>query len=63
MRDPEDVPANKPKKIYRKPKLKTLDPQAAIKMLKPLALAGDKDARLMIKATPGEHEPGTNGRH
>ena len=63
MRDPQDVPANKPKKIYRKPKLKTLDPQAAIKKLKPLALAGDKDARRMIKATPGEHEPGTNGRH
>ena len=58
MRAPEDIPANKRKKIYRKPKLETLDPRAAIKMLEPLALAGDKDAQRMIAAIPSKNGTG-----
>lgn len=60
MGDPRDIPTSKPKKIYRKPELKTLDPQAAIEKLKRLALAGDKDAQRLIKAITERHGLGSD---
>jgi len=36
------------RKSYQKPEIKALTPEAAIRQLKPLALAGDKDARRWI---------------
>ena len=60
MGDPEDIPASKPKKIYRKPEVKTLSPQAAIEMLKPGALAGDKAAQRLIEAITARHGLGSD---
>ena len=45
----------KPKKVYRKPEVKTLDPQAAIEKLMPPALAGDKAAQRLIEAITEKH--------
>ncbi len=55
MGDPQDLLANKLKKPYRKPESNTLDPQAAIEKLKPLALAGDEDAQRLIEAIRDKH--------
>ncbi len=44
-----DVPPQKGKKIYQKPELKIIKPQAAIEKLRPLALAGDRTAQQLIQ--------------
>jgi hypothetical protein len=55
MVDAEDIPPSKPKRIYRKPELKRLGPQAAVKLLKPRAVAGDKAAQRLIEAIVDKH--------
>jgi hypothetical protein len=66
MKNPDHGPAEravgqlrektgKSKKVYRTPEGKTLDPQAAIGKLKPLALAGDKGAQRVIEAITKKH--------
>lgn len=50
-----DAPSNKARKIYRKPELKRLDPQAALEKVRPLALAGDKSAQQLIQSIIDKH--------
>jgi len=54
------TPPRKTRKTYRKPELKTLDPQAAIKTLEPLALAGDKSVQQLIQAITDKHGMGSD---
>jgi hypothetical protein len=42
--------SSRPKKLYRKPELKTLAPQEIIRKLQSLASAGDKNAKRMLEA-------------
>jgi hypothetical protein len=51
-----DVPAQKRKKIYQKPELKTINAQAIIEKLRPLARAGDKAAQQLIQLISHKHE-------
>jgi hypothetical protein len=63
---PAEQPPKKtrnPKKVYQKPEIKTLDPQAAIEKLKPLALAGDKAAQRLIEAVTEKHGLRSDGQH
>jgi len=54
------IPPRKARKTYRKPELKTLDPQAAIKALEPLALAGDQSVQQLIQAITDKHGMGSD---
>ncbi len=45
----------KAKKIYRKPELNRLEPQAALEKLRSLAVAGDKQAQECIRAILAKH--------
>ena len=51
-----DVPAQKRKKIYQKPELKTINAQVMIEKLRPLALAGDKTAQQLIRLITHKHD-------
>ncbi len=51
-----DAPPHKGKKIYQKPELKVINPQAAIEKLRPLALAGDRTARQLIQFVRHKHD-------
>ncbi len=48
--DEENLSRGRPKKPYRKPELKTLDPGTVIRKLQCLASAGDENAKGMLEA-------------
>ncbi len=51
-----EIPIHKGKKTYQKPELKTINAQAVIEKLRPLALAGDKAAQQIIQLISHKHD-------